>query len=290
MDFRKINEQLEKFVVNEISDKLKASYKAGRQAQLDKAQKALDKANALIKKSDARQVAALPQGIDKETATNALEDLKYEMKRIDSGSDWRLEENDGWMCLSVRYWGDWEGDDGSGDYDWQTLSDSYRDKLNSILTKIQKKYGVQIHEPGSEKNWLDFEIQIKPIGQILEEEKVRIYDICKDMIGKELPAIPHYEWYHESQGSGAYIYADLNGVDELDEICLYINDTTFNGVEGHGEDGNSDDVYVGYYYYPDYGRGDSDDELDWFMEDFSTLVADMEEKNEQDAYNDSHKM
>lgn len=35
---------------------------------------------------------------------------------------------------------------------------------------------------------------------------------------------------------------------------------------------------------------DSDDELDWFMEDFSTLVADMEEKNEQDAYNDSHKM
>lgn len=160
MDFKKLTEELEKYAVNEISDELKVSYKAGRQAQLIKAQKAMDKANAMIKKSDARQIANLPTGIDKETATNALEDLKYEMRRIDSGSDWRLEEQDGWLCLSVRYWGDWEGDDGSGDYDWQTLSDSYRDKLNSILTKIQKRYGVQIHEPGSEKNWLDFEIKI----------------------------------------------------------------------------------------------------------------------------------
>ena len=159
MHIERLNEELKK-IINELSDDTKASYLAGRQAQLDKAKKAMDKANAMVKKSDARQIANLPTGIDEKTATSALEDLKYEMRRIDSGSDWRLEEKDGWLCLSVRYWGDWEGDDGSGDYDWQTLSNDYRDKLNSILTKIQKKYGVQIHEPGSEKNWLDFEIKI----------------------------------------------------------------------------------------------------------------------------------
>lgn len=160
MDFRKLNEELETFIINELSDKTKQAYLAGRQAQLDKAQKAMEKARAQVKKSDARQIATLPQGIDKETATDALQDLKSEMRRIDSGSDWRLEEQDNEMCLSVRYWGSWHGDDGSGDYDWQTLDDQYRDKLDGILTKVQKKYGVQIYEPGSEKNWLDFCIPI----------------------------------------------------------------------------------------------------------------------------------
>lgn len=165
MNIKKLNEELEKYVINEISDKLKASYLAGRQAQLDKAQKAMERAKMQVKKSDARQIANLPQGIDKETATNALQDLKSEMRRIDSGSDWRLEEQDNEMCLSVRYWGSWHGDDGSGDYDWQELDDNYRDKLNSILTKIQKKYGVQIYEPGSEKNWLDFCIPITKMNK-----------------------------------------------------------------------------------------------------------------------------
>ena len=156
--FKKLNEDLEQML--EISDETKASYLAKRQAQLDAAQKRMEKARQAVQKSDKRQVNALPKGIDKETATNALENLKSEMRRIDSGSDWRLEEQNNEMCLSVRYWGSWHGDDGSGDYDWQQLDDNYRDKLNSILIKVQKKYGVQIYEPGSEKNWLDFCIPI----------------------------------------------------------------------------------------------------------------------------------
>ena len=158
--FKKLNEELEKFIVNEISDELKGRYIQRRQAQVDAALAKLNKARGQVKKSDARQIATLPQGIDKETATDALQYLKSEMRRIDSGSDWRLEEQDNEMCLSVRYWGSWHGDDGSGDYDWQTLDDQYRDKLDGILLKVQKKYGVQIYEPGSEKNWLDFCIPI----------------------------------------------------------------------------------------------------------------------------------
>lgn len=291
MNIRELNEALEKYIVNEVSDNLKTSYLSGVQAQYDKAKKRLEKAKKLVNKSDNRQISNLPQGIDKETATNALEDLKHEMKRIDYGSDWRLEENDGWLCLSVRYWGDWENPEDAEDeedYDWQILSDEFQEKLNAILVKIQKKYGVQIHIPGDEKNWLSFEIQIipsKPIEQVLEEEMIRIYNICKDMVGKELPAIPHYEWYRDSQGSGAYIYADLNGVNELDEICLYINDTTFNGVEGHGEDGNSDDVYVGYYYYHDYGRGDSDDELDFHLNSSEKDIKETFKKVYMNFYN-----
>lgn len=35
---------------------------------------------------------------------------------------------------------------------------------------------------------------------------------------------------------------------------------------------------------------DSDDEIDWFLEDFATLVDDTEEKNEQTLYDFTHKM
>ena len=156
--FKKLNEDLEQML--EISDETKASYLAKRQAQLDDAQKRMEKARQAVQKSDKRQINALPNGIDKETAETALEDLKYEMRRLYRGEDWRLEERDNQLCLEVRYWGNWEGDDGSGDYDWQTLCKEDRDKLNAILTKVCKKHGVKIEEPGSEKNWLCFYINI----------------------------------------------------------------------------------------------------------------------------------
>lgn len=168
MNFKELNEEIRQLLetsLNEISDETKRSYLAKRQAQLDKAKAAMDKARQSVRKSDRRQVAALPQGIDKETATDALQELKRRMKKIDSGSDWRLEEQDNRMILEVRYWGSWSGDDGSGDYDWQVLDDEYRDKLDDILTSVQKEYGVRIHEPGSEKNWLVFEIPITKLSK-----------------------------------------------------------------------------------------------------------------------------
>ena len=158
MNIKKLNEEIEKFL--EISDQTKQSYLAKRQAQLDLAQKRMEKAQKAVASSDKRQVKMLPSGIDKETAENALNDLKYEMRKLYNGDDWRLEERDNHLILEVRYWGNWEGDDGSGDYDWQQLNSSDRQKLNNIITKVCKKHGVQINEPGSEKNWLVFEIAI----------------------------------------------------------------------------------------------------------------------------------
>ena len=220
MDFRKLNEELETFIINELSDKTKQAYLAGRQAQLDKAQKAMEKARAQVKKSDARQIATLPQGIDKETATDALQDLKSEMRRIDSGSDWRLEEQDNEMCLSVRYWGSWHGDDGSGDYDWQALDDQYRDKLDGILTKVQKKYGVQIYEPGSEKNWLDFCIPItkmtKKSTMDYENEKAWL-EFIKKNDGADVTANRH-------KGMGWYVatFKMPNSKMQIVQFRLYI--------------------------------------------------------------------
>jgi hypothetical protein len=158
MDIKKLNGEIEKLL--EISDETKQSYLAKRQAQLDLAQKRMEKAQKSVAASNKRQVKMLPSGIDKETAENALNDLKYEMRKLYNGDDWRLEERDNHLILEVRYWGNWEGDDGSGDYDWQQLNSSDRQKLNDIITKVCKKHGVQINEQGSEKNWLVFEIAI----------------------------------------------------------------------------------------------------------------------------------
>ena len=296
MNIKELNEALEKYIVNEVSDNLKTSYLSGVQAQYDKAKKRLEKAKKLVNKSDNRQISNLPQGVSEDVARDALEDLKAEMRRISSGDNWRLEENDGRLCLSVRYWGSWENPDDAEDeedYDWQVLSDEYQEKLNALLIKIQKKYGVQIHMPGDEKNWLSFEIQIIPsksIDQVLEEEKVRIYNICKEMIGKELPAIPHYEWYHEDCGSGAYIYADTEGIDSLDERFIYINDTRFNGVEGHGLDGNSPDIYVGFYsaYISGY-HGDSEDETDFHLNSSEKDIKEVFKKIYMNFYNNAIK-
>ena len=149
----------------------------------------MEKARNMVAKSDARQLASLPEGTDKETAKDAFEELKYQMKRIDSGSDWRLEEQGNELCLSVRYWGEWHGDDGSGDYDWQELDDDYRDKLNSILKKVQKKYNVQIREPGSEKNWLDFEIALTKLTKdsVLDiDTETELRKLVKEVNGTSL--------------------------------------------------------------------------------------------------------
>ena len=189
-ELRKFNEELDR-IINEISDTTKRSYLAGRKAQADKAQKALDKARQSVKKSNTRQVNSLPAKTSKENAEKALKALKSEMRKISNGSDWRLETEEDYMSLSVRYWGDWEGDDGSGDYDWQTLDEDYRDELDDILYKIQKQYNVQIHEPGSEKNWLDFNIYTETkyavaVGSPITGEVVFVqhFDNFKDTVNK----------------------------------------------------------------------------------------------------------
>ena len=160
MDFKKLNEELQKFICNEISVETRASYLAKRQQQADKANARLDKAKQLVKNSEQRDLKNLPKETDKQNAENALNDLKYEMKRISNGDTWRLETEDDTMMLEVRYWGSWSGDDGSGDYDWQTLDQEYRDELDKLTANISKKYNVQINYDTSEKNWIYAEIKV----------------------------------------------------------------------------------------------------------------------------------
>lgn len=177
MNIKKLNEELEKFIVNEISDNLKQSYLAGRQAQADKALAKLNKAKQVIKKSDERQLKNLSKETDEQNAKNALEDVKYEMRKISNGQDWRTETEDNIMSLQVRYWGSWSGDDGSGDYDWQTLDQEYRDKLDKLVANIAKKYNVKIEYSTGEKNWISVDIKIKEDKQEDKDLLQQILDL-----------------------------------------------------------------------------------------------------------------
>ena len=166
MTIKKLNEQIEKLL--EISDKTKQSYLSKRQAQADKAQKNLEKAKKSVAKSDRRQISNLPQQTTLENAKAALNALKSEMRKVSSGSDWSLqEEDDGkYLNLSVRYWGKWN--DRDEDDDWAPLDDKYKQILDDILVKVQKQYGVQIINQGSEKKWLSFDV-------LLEDNKPQHY-------------------------------------------------------------------------------------------------------------------
>lgn len=97
------------------------------------------------------------------------------MRKIDNGSNWRLEHEEGnnYISLQVRYWGAWE-EDGEDD-DWASLSDKYRKILDGILNKIQKQYNVKITEPGSEKKWLVFDIYLQDDSS----EEISISDVDK---------------------------------------------------------------------------------------------------------------
>lgn len=174
MDIKKLNEELD-LILNEISDETKQSYLAKRQAQLDKAQAKMNRAKQMVAKSDKRQISNIPDKTDLETAKKVLDALKSEMRKIDNGSNWRLEHEEGnnYISLQVRYWGAWE--EHAEDDDWASLSDKYRKILDDILNKIQKQYNIKITEPGSEKKWLVFDIYLQDDSS----EEISISDVDK---------------------------------------------------------------------------------------------------------------
>lgn len=53
--FKKLNEQLEKFIIDELSYETKKSYLAKKQAQLDKARRAMEKAQRLVRDTEANK-------------------------------------------------------------------------------------------------------------------------------------------------------------------------------------------------------------------------------------------
>lgn len=236
MNIKRLNEEIEQLL--EISDKTKSSYLAKRKMQADAVKSKYDKALKMSAASDERQFNALPEETSLQNAKEALNDLKYEMRKISSGSDWRLENEDDYLSLLVRYWGEWEGDDGSGDYDWQTLVDDYKAKLKNLVIKTSKKYNVKVIYDIGEKNWISFNIKIVEID--LSKEKERIAKIFENMLGKELPEVNNFIFTHTPIGSEAYIYEDKD--DEI-ETYFYINDSNFNYSKTEYED----KIEIGWY-------------------------------------------
>ena len=228
MNIKRLNEEIEQLL--EISDKTKSSYLAKRKMQVDAVKSKYDKALKMSAASDERQFNALPKETSIQNAKDALNDLKYEMRKISSGSDWRLENEDDYLSLSVRYWGEWEGDDGSGDYDWQTLVDDYKTKLKNLVIKTSKKYNVKVTYDIGEKNWISFDIKVAEID--LSKEKERIAKIFENMLGKELPEVPEFIFTHVATGA-AYVYQDKDN--EIDTF-FYIDDTSYNYYEPEYKD------------------------------------------------------
>ena len=213
MSYRKLNEKLSK-LINEVSDTTKQSLLRKRQAQVNKAQKSLERAKGAVAKSDQRQISNLPQKTTLENAENALNALKSEMRKISKGSDWRLEESeDGkYLNLEVRYWGQWN--DREEDDDWAPLDDKYKQILDDILVKVQKQYEVQITNQGSEKKWLSFAVQLDDINKILLVQAENIKRILEDYY----PIIDFVIEYDE----GGYWVGTDNADDQA--ICISPDD------------------------------------------------------------------
>lgn len=77
------------------------------------------------------------------------------MKRYDRSGEYRTDYSD--QRAEVRYWGSWEGDDGSGDYDWQHLTDEWDEKLYKVRQDVKKKFPAfanNISISTEEKNWI----------------------------------------------------------------------------------------------------------------------------------------
>jgi hypothetical protein len=87
----------------------------------------------------------------------ALEDLFSALRRTREGNyaDYRRTNE---SEFEVRHFGKWVGDDGSGDYDWQTLSRETSKQVNDLVKQIQKKHRVKIDWQTGEKNWMYFKL------------------------------------------------------------------------------------------------------------------------------------
>ena len=108
------------------------------------------------KAAPAKSTAASDADLDR-----ALSAVKSEMRSAfrNSYADWRNIESGGqWRdgrSFDVRDWGEWEGDDGSGDYDWQRPTSATKKTLAAIVAGVQKKFpSIELDHSFEEKNWI----------------------------------------------------------------------------------------------------------------------------------------
>lgn len=83
--------------------------------------------------------------------------LKSMLKKISPYADFSYDADE--KELEVRYFGDWEGDDGSGDYDWQTPTEKTVEKIKKIQKAFKKEYGFELESDWGEKNYFYFKIK-----------------------------------------------------------------------------------------------------------------------------------
>lgn len=93
------------------------------------------------------------------TALRELQGLMRDQQKLDRGTTWRMDYQKNGKALTgeVRDWGHWEGDDGSGDYDWQEMTSDTRELLKRLCAKVESwhKGRVKVSYSGGEKNWIE---------------------------------------------------------------------------------------------------------------------------------------
>lgn len=93
-------------------------------------------------------------------ALHELRSLMQQHTKLDQMASWRErpeQRRNGEWVLEVRDWGHWEGDDGSGDYDWQELTSESKQLLRGLCTKVEgwHKGRVKVTFSPGEKNWIE---------------------------------------------------------------------------------------------------------------------------------------
>lgn len=92
----------------------------------------------------------------------ALRDLHSGMERHIENKN-HAEFRHVYGALDTRHWGHWEGSDGSGDYDHQTLSHKSGEHLHHLVKDVEKRHKVKIHATPSEKNYITFHIRSRKL-------------------------------------------------------------------------------------------------------------------------------
>lgn len=135
---------------------------------------------------DKKKLAKEKEKQQKETKKQDLlrYDLKYILKKHSPYADYRYDEED--KTLEVRYWGDWEGDDGSGDYDWQTPTQKTKDKIDQIKKDFKKQFGYDLEVGSGEKNWLYFNIKEDKKDKKIKNGLSEIIKNCKPETDEDL--------------------------------------------------------------------------------------------------------
>ena len=109
-------------------------------------------------------------------------DLKSMLKEISPSADYRYDAEE--KELQVRYFGKWEGDDGSGDYDWQTPTAETKEKVQKIKEKFKKRFGYELKADWGEKNWYSFWIPENKTADNSKEQDMAILEMLKEFISK----------------------------------------------------------------------------------------------------------